>query len=149
MRIREEFLLECLVAYGALLAICQSGAFRTLPRVWSHGAVVGEAPLALLARLAALAAGVESCFELSPAMLEFRSRCVLLAGGASVWPRFWRALVAHPAAFRALPEVPDLERFVARAASAKGILLLELTRAADVGFRGEVPQPALLLASGA
>ena len=111
--------------------------------------MVGEATLALLARLAALAAGVDSSFELSPAMLEFRSRFVLLAGGASVWPRFWRALVAHPAAFRALPEVPDLERLVARAASAKGILLLELTRAADVGLRGEVPQLSLLRASGA
>ena len=111
--------------------------------------MVGEAPLALLARLAALAAGVESSFELSPAMLELRSWFVLLAGGASVWPRFRRALVAHPAAIRALPEVPDLERLVARAASAKGILVLELTRAADVGLRGEVPQLSLLRASGA
>ena len=109
--------------------------------------MVGEAPLALLARLAALAAGVESSFELSPAMLEFRSRFVLVAGGASVWPRFRRALVAHPAAFRVLPQLADLERFVARAASAKGILLLELTRAADVGLRGEVPQLALLRAA--
>ena len=149
MRIREEFLVECLVAYGAFLAICQSGAFRTQPRVWSHGAVVGEAPLALLARLAALAAGVESSFELSPAMLEFRSRFVLVAGGASVWPRFRRALVAHATAFRVLPQVADLERFVARAASAPKKLLLEFTCAADVGLRGEVPQEALLRASGA
>ena len=147
MRLWEEFLVQCLVAYGALLAICQSGAFRTQPRVWSHGAVVGEAPLALLARLAALAAGVESSFELSPAMLELRSWFVLLAGGASVWPRFRRALVAHPAAFRVLPQLADLESFVARAASAKGILVLELTRAADVGLRGEVPQLALLRAA--
>ena len=149
MRLWEEFLVQCLVAYGALLAICQSGAFRTQPRVWSHGAVVGEAPLALLARLAALAAGVESSFELSPAMLEFRTRFVLVAGGASVWPRFWRAFVAHAAAFRVLPQLADLERFVARAASAKGILVLELTRAADVGLRGEVPHLSLLRASGA
>ena len=49
--------------------------------------MVGEAPLALRARLAALAAGVESSFELSPGMLELRSWFVLLAGGASVWPR--------------------------------------------------------------
>ena len=111
--------------------------------------MVGEAPLALRARLAALAAGVESSFELSPAMLEFRSRFVLVAGGASVWPRFRRALVAHPAAFRVLPQLADLERFVARAASAKGILVLELTRAADVGLRGEVPHLSLLRASGA
>ena len=118
MRLWEEFLVQCLVAYGALLAICQSGAFRTQPRVWSHGAVVCEAPLALLARLTALATGVESSFELSPAMLELRSRFVLVAGGASVWPRFRRALVAHPTAFRVLPQLADLERFVARAASA-------------------------------
>ena len=111
--------------------------------------MVCEAPLALLARLAALAAGVESSFELSPAMLELRSWFVLLAGGASVWPRFRRALVAHPAAFRVLPQLPGLERLVARAASAKGILVLELTRAADVGLRGEVPQLSLLRASGA
>ena len=147
MRLWEEFLVQCLVAYGALLAICQSGAFRTQPRVWSHGAVVCEAPLALLARLTALATGVESSSELSPAMLELRSRFVLVAGGASVWPRFRRALVAHPAAFRVLPQLADLERFVARAASAKGILVLELTRAADVGLRGEVPQLALLRAA--
>ena len=85
----------------------------TQPRVWSHGAVVGEAPLALLARLAALAAGVESSFELSPAMLEMRSWFVLLAGGASVWPRFRRALMAHPAALRVLSQLPDFERLVA------------------------------------
>ena len=127
----------------------QSVAFRTQPRVWSHFAVVGEAPLALLACLAAPAAGVDSSFELSPAMQELRSKFVLLAGGASVWPRFRRALVAHPAAFRVLSQLPDLERLVARAASAKGILVLELTRAADVGTRGEVPQLSLLRASGA
>ena len=111
--------------------------------------MVGEAPLALLARLTALATGVESSFEVSPAMLELRSRSVLVAGGASVWPRFRRALVAHPAAFRVFPQLPDVERAVARAASAKGILVLELTRAADVGLRGEVPQLSLLRASGA
>ena len=132
MRIREQFPVEFLAANAALLAICQSGAFRAQPRDRGHGAVVGEAPLALLARLAAHAAGVESSFELSPAMPEFRSRFVLLAGGASVWPRFWRALVAHPAAFRVLPQLADLERFVARAAGAQEKLLLELTCAADV-----------------
>ena len=94
--------------------------------------MVGEAPLALLARLAALAAGVESSFELSPAMLELRRWFVFVAGGASVWPRFRRALVAHPTAFRVLPQLADLERFVARAASAQEKLLLELTCAADV-----------------
>ena len=75
--------------------------------------MVCEAPLALLARLTALATGVESSFELSPTMLEFRSWFVPFAGGASVWPRFWRALVAHPAALRVLSQLPDLERLVA------------------------------------
>ena len=111
--------------------------------------MVGEAPLALLARLTALAAGVESSFELSPAMLELRSWFVFVAGGASVWPRFRRALVAHPAAFGVLPQLADAERLVARAARAKDILFLELTRAADDGSRREVPRLALLFASGA
>ena len=121
---REHVLVECPVAYGALLAICQSGAFRTQPFVCSHGAVIGEAPLALLARLAALAAGVESRLEFSPAMLELRSWFVFFAGGASVWPRFWRAIVAHLTSFCILPQLADLERFLAQAASAKEILLL-------------------------
>ena len=111
--------------------------------------MVGEVMLAVDARLASLAAGVESRLEVFPRVVELRSRFVLVAGGASVWPRFRRALVAHPAAFRVLPQLADLERFVARAASAKGILVLELTRAADVGLRGEVPQLPLLRASGA
>ena len=108
--------------------------------------MVGERAVAHLARLAALAAGVESSFELSPAMLELRSRFVLVAGGASVWPRFRRALVAHPAAFRVLPQLADLERFVARAACAKEIPLLQLARAADVGLSREVLQLPLLRA---
>ena len=82
-------------------------------------------------------------------MVEFPGWFVLFAGRASVRPGFWRAFVAHLAAFGVFPQLADLERFVARAASAKGILVLELTRAADVGFRGEVPQLALLRASGA
>ena len=108
--------------------------------------MVGEATLALLACLAALATGVESSFELSPAMLELRSRFVLVAGGASVWPRFRRALVAHPTAFRVLPQLADLERFVARAACAKEIPLLYVAGVADVGLCGEVPRLPLLRA---
>ena len=111
--------------------------------------MVGEAPLALDAFLAVFAPRVDCSFELSSAMPEFSSRFVLLAGGALVWSRFRRALVAHPTAFRVLPQLADLERFVARAASAPEKLLLELTCAADVGLRGEVPQEALLRASGA
>ena len=86
--------------------------------------MVGEAPLALLARLTALATGVESSFELSPAMLELRSRFVLVAGGASVWPRFRRAVVAPPVAFRVVPQLADLESSVTHAAGAKEILQL-------------------------
>ena len=100
--------------------------------------MVGEVMLAVDARLASLAAGVESRLEVFPRVVELRSRFVLVAGGASVWPRFRRAVVAHPAACRVLPQLACLERFVARAASAKGILVLEVTRAADVGLRTEV-----------
>ena len=111
--------------------------------------MVGEATFALDARLAGFAASVVSSFQFSPAMLELGSWFVFCAGGASVWPRFRRALVAHPAAFRVLPQLADLERFVARAASAEEKLLLEFTCAADVGLRGEVPQLALFPASAA
>ena len=100
--------------------------------------MVGEVTLALDARLASLAACVDSRFEVFPRVVECRGWFVSFAGRASVRPGFRRALVAHLAAFRVLPQLADLERFVARAASAKGILLLELTRAADVGSRGEV-----------
>ena len=82
-------------------------------------------------------------------MVEFPGWFVLFAGRASVRPGFWRALVAHPAAFGVLPQLADLESLVARAASTKGILVLEMTRAADDGSRREVPQLALLFASGA
>ena len=82
-------------------------------------------------------------------MDEFSGWFVLFAGRASVRPGFWRAFVAHPVAFGVFPQLADLERFVARAASAKGILVLELTRAADVGLRGEVSQLPLLRTSGA
>ena len=111
--------------------------------------MVGEVMLAVDARLASLAAGVESRFEVFPRVVELRSRFVLVAGGASVWPRFRRAVVAHPAACRVLSQLACLERFVARAASAKGILVLEVTRAADVGLRTEVSQLALFPASAA
>ena len=111
--------------------------------------MVGEATLASRACFAALAAGVESRFEVFPRVVECPGWFVLFADRASVRPGFRRALVAHPAAFPVLPQLVDLESFVARAASTKGILLLELTRAADVGFRREVFQLALLFASGA
>ena len=74
---------------------------------------------------------------------------VLFAGRASVRPGFWRAFVAHPVAFGVFPQLADLESLVARGAGTNGILLLEMTRAADDGSRREVPQLALLFASGA
>ena len=75
--------------------------------------MVGEVTLALDARLASLAAGVESRFEVFSRMAECRGWFVLFAGRASVRPGFRRALVAHPAAFGVLPQLADLKRFVA------------------------------------
>ena len=57
------------------------------PLLFGAMEVIDEATLAFLARLAAFAASVERSFEHSPAMLEVGSRFLLLAGGASVWPR--------------------------------------------------------------
>ena len=82
-------------------------------------------------------------------MDEFSGWFVLLAGRASVRPGFWRAIVAHPVAFGVFPQLADLESLVARGAGTNGILLLEMTRAADDGSRREVPWLALLFASGA
>ena len=67
--------------------------------------MVGEVMLAVDARLASLAAGVENRLEVFPRVVECRGWFVLLAGRASVWPRFWRALVAHAAACRVLPQL--------------------------------------------
>ena len=86
--------------------------------------MVGEVMLALDARLTSLATGVESRFEVFPRVVECRGWFALFAGRASVWPRFRRAVVAHPAAFRVVPQLADLESFVAHAARAKEILLL-------------------------
>ena len=60
--------------------------------------MVGERAVAYLARLAALAAGVVSRFEVFPRVLECRGWFVPPADRASVWPRFRRTIVAHPAA---------------------------------------------------
>ena len=79
---------------------------------------------ALEARLAALAASVENSFQVFSAMSEFRGRFVSCAGGASVWPCFWRAVVASEAARRMFAQLADLPSFVTHAASAKEILLL-------------------------
>ena len=69
-------LLQRPVADRALFAVGKGIALRAQPRVCCHGAVVGEATLALDARLAALAASVESRLQVSSAMSEFKSRFV-------------------------------------------------------------------------
>ena len=99
-------------------------ALRGQPRVCCHGAVVGEATLALDARLAAFAASVESRIQVSSAMSEFRGRLVSLAGGASVGPRIRRAVVAPPLAVRVVWQLAHLDSSVTLAASAKEILIL-------------------------
>ena len=83
--------------------------------------MVGEVMPAFDARFASLAAGVESRLEFFPRMVERRGWFVFFAGGASVWPRFRRALVAHPVPFRVVPQLAERESFVTHAASAKEI----------------------------
>ena len=105
--------------------------------------------LASRARLAGLAASVESRFELFPGVVECRGWFVFCAGRASVWPGFRRTFVAQPAALSVLAQLPELERFATHAASLVLILLYLVTSLADVGVRGEVSQRALLCAPGA
>ena len=57
--------------------------------------------------------------------------------------------MAQPAALRAMPQVVELQRFVAAAASAKLILFLYMAGLADVRPCGEVSQLPLLRAPGA
>ena len=70
--------------------------------------MVGEVTLASRARLAGLAAGVESRFEVFPQVLECRGWLVLCAGRASVWPGLWRTFVAQSAALSVLALLPEL-----------------------------------------
>ena len=111
--------------------------------------MVGEVTLASRARLAGLAAGVESRFEFFPRVVKRRGWFVLFAGRASVWPGFRRTFVAQPAAFSVVAELAQLERFATHAASLVLTLLCLVARLADVGLRGEVSQRALLCAPGA
>ena len=93
--------------------------------------MVGEVTLALDARLASLAAGVESRFEVFPRVVECRGWFVLCAGSASVWPGFRRTFVAQPAALSVLTQLPELESFAARAAGLELIHLQLLAGLAD------------------
>ena len=111
--------------------------------------MVGEVTLALDARLASLAAGVESCFEVFPRMVEIPGWFVLFAGRASVRPGFRRTFVAQHAALSVLAQLASLETFATHAASLVLILLYLVASLADVGVRGEVSQRALLCAPGA
>ena len=94
--------------------------------------MVGERAVAHLARLAALAAGVESRFEVFPRVVECRGWFVLFAGRASVRPGFRRTFVAQPAALSVLAQLPELEGFAARAAGLELIPLQLLAGVADV-----------------
>ena len=94
--------------------------------------MVREVTLASRARLAGLAAGVESRFELFPRVVECRSWFVVCAGRASVRPGFRRTFVAQSAALSVLAQLLELESFAACAAGIELIPLQQLARLADV-----------------
>ena len=94
--------------------------------------MVGEMTLASRARLAGLATGVESNFQVFPRVVECRSWFVLCAGRASVWPGFRRTFVAQHAAFSVLAQLPELESSAARAARLELIPLQLQAGLADV-----------------
>ena len=100
--------------------------------------MVGELTLALDARLASLAAGVESRFEVFPRVVKCRGWFVLCARRASVWPGLRRTFVAQPPALSVLAELAELKSFAAHAASHVLILLYLVASLADVGVCGEV-----------
>ena len=146
LRRREFLLLQRLVAYPTFPAVGQSLAFRAAACVRRHGAVVGEVTLASRARLAGLATGVESRFEVFPRVGECRGWFVLCAGRASVWPGFRRTFVAQPAAFSVLAQLPELESSAACAARLELIPLQLEAGVADLGVPSEVSQRPLLCA---
>ena len=59
-------MLKCSAADGALLPVRQGIALCAQPRGWCHGAMVGEAALALLTSFAAAAAGAVEEIRLGP-----------------------------------------------------------------------------------
>ena len=94
--------------------------------------MVGAVTLALDARLASLAAGVESCFQMIPRLVEIPGWFVFFAGRASVRPSFRRTFMAQPAALTVLAQLPELEGFAARAPGLELIPLQLLAGVADV-----------------
>ena len=94
--------------------------------------MVGEVMLAFDARLASLAAGVESRFEVFPRVVECPGWFVLFAGRAYVRPGFRRTCMAQPAALSVLSQLPELAGFAARAAGFELIPLQLLAGVADV-----------------
>ena len=94
--------------------------------------MVGEVTLALDARLASLAAGVESRFEVFSRVGECRGWFVLFAGRAYVRPGFRRTCMAQPAALSVLAQLPELESFATHAARLELIPLQLQARLADV-----------------
>ena len=109
--------------------------------------MVGAVTLALDARLASLAAGVESRFEVFPRVVECRGWFVLFAGRASVRPSFRRTFVAQPAALSVLAQLPELESSAARAARLELIPLQLEAGVAYLGVPRGVSQRPLLCAS--
>ena len=112
------------LAYRARFQFSVREARRAQLRVRGHAPVVGEGIVTHRARLACSAAAMVQLLEVFLAVPELRRWFVSCARCASVWPRFRRAVVAHPAAFRVIPQVADLHSLVTDTASAKEILLL-------------------------
>ena len=112
------------LTYRARFQFCVREARRAQLRVRSHASVVGEGIVTHRARLACSAAAMVQLLEVFLAVPELRRWFVSCARCASVWPGFWRAVVAHPAAVRVLPQLAALERLLAPAANPKDILLL-------------------------
>ena len=138
-----------LLTYRACFHLGVREARRAKSCVRSHASVVGEGIVTHGARLACSAAAMVQLLELFLAVPELRRWFVSCARCASVWPRLRRAVVAHPAAVRVLPQLAALERFLAPAASPKDILLLYMAGLADGGVCREVRLLALLPASRA
>ena len=116
--------LQGLLTYRACFHLGVREARRAQLRVRSHASVVGEGIVTHGARLACSAAAMVQLLEVFLAVPELRSWFVFCARCASAWPRFRRAVVAHRAAVRVLPQLAALESLYAQAASAKDILLL-------------------------
>ena len=134
------------LTYRARFQNCVREARRAQLRVRSHKSVIGEGLVTHRARLACSAAAMVQLLEVFLAVPELRRWFDSFGSCASVWSRFRCAVVAHPAAFRIVPQLADLESFVTHAASAKEILLLQVAGLADIRICGEESQLPLLRA---